>query len=75
MVTNKAVTAEVDEEGLVRIELPRNKTGLWFATLAVKSTGALNLLNVERFNVYGQPGKPGHSTEEQTQAMIRSSAS
>mmetsp|Transcript_1504 Transcript_1504/g.2009 ORF Transcript_1504/g.2009 Transcript_1504/m.2009 type:complete len:235 (-) Transcript_1504:119-823(-) len=60
-VSTKDIESTVDDAGLVRIELPKNRTGFWLVEINPKNY-AINAL--ERFDVYSK-------TAEQSSAFAR----
>ena len=53
--TNLEQPATVDGDGLVTIQLPKNRVGLWFLDLEHKqASGALKCVALERFDLYNQ---------------------
>jgi len=59
--TNLEKEATVDDDGVVRVELPKNRVGLWFLDLDPKPSG-LACVALERFDLYNK-------VEEQTAAF------
>lgn len=53
----------MDGDGLVRVELPKNRTGLWVAALKLETSG-LSLVSMERFDVY-------KDTSSETSALVK----
>jgi hypothetical protein len=56
-------SATIDHAGVVRIDLPRNRTGLWVAELDVKASSKISLLAIQRFDVYKE-------TKKETKALV-----
>ena len=56
------VPATIDGDNVVRVELPKNRVGLWFLELDPKPSGALSCVTLERFDLYNK-------VEEQSNAF------
>jgi len=54
--TNLEVPATIDGDNVVRVELPKNRVGLWFLELDLKPSGALACVALERFDLYNDQG-------------------
>lgn len=63
-VNSQDLAATCTAEGLVVVELPRNRTGFWVLDMERLRSGALKLRAIERFNVYAK-------LEEQSAAFGR----
>ena len=50
--TNLEQPATVDGDNVVRVELPKNRVGLWYLELDPKPSGALQCCALERFDLY-----------------------
>ena len=50
--TNLEQPATIDGDNVVRVELPKNRVGLWYLELDPKPSGALQCCALERFDLY-----------------------
>lgn len=63
-VSVRDVHATMTGAGVVTIELPKNRTGLWIVALDHDAQGLLDVVALERFDIY-------KDTKEQTRALFK----